>query len=227
MFFLIAQAGCQVKYDCQGSTKTFKISVESEYDVFNTTEVDKESSKCKWEFLIIEGPLKRVTTKMLNFAQTAKKVTLPDSVERIEEEAILNLYELEEFHLPKNCVYVGKRAFDGCSSLENFTYYSECITFDDEAFSLCISLANFINAANGFCVEGQSSCYFGKECFNFCNLLHCDLPSMTTRLGVSCFEYNDKLVSIKLPEKITEITDSCFWKCTNLYIINLENIKSF
>jgi len=88
-------------------------------------------------------------------------VILPESLERIEEEAF-SLCKFNNITLPNNLRYIGVSAFAGCEFLEKINFPQGLESIDNEAFNCCYSLTS---------IQLPSSVNIGKDAFRKCSKL--------------------------------------------------------
>ena len=74
------------------------------------------------------------------FCKSLLKMTIPDSVKRIEGEAFCGCQSLQFIQLPPDLQYIGKDAFRGCSSLDAVFLPSTVTEIACSAFQHCRSL---------------------------------------------------------------------------------------
>ena len=108
------------------------------------------------------------------------KVTLPDTITEIEDDAFLDCGMLEEIDLPDGLVKLGGEAFKYCKSLVS------------------------IDIPDGVTVLGEATF---KDCTA---LEKIELPASLQRIGEDCFENCSALTSIELPEGLLTVDDYAF-----------------
>lgn len=156
------------------SGKLFYTSSGDSYDNIETTLMKNKHSLGIYKIVVLGGDsteiltnIKKVLNKNLSFdnveidlsltkiANIPKemftnttnlgKITLPDTVKKIEEKAFSGCYSLNSIRFPKNLQEIGESAFSSCSSLTLIILDSEqSMTISKEAFSGCSSLVNLI-----------------------------------------------------------------------------------
>lgn len=162
--------------------------------------------------------------QVINIKGKAKKLVLPSTVEKIEDQAFGST-GYEEIVIPKGCVIEGE-PFYGCSSLlkiavdaedPNYSNYDDCLYNKDQTVLIC-------------CPGGKSSVKFPstvKEVAqygfagNTDSLKSIELPNTITKLGDYVFGICYSLESVVLPESITELPTRAFHSCYRLKDITL------
>lgn len=66
-----------------------------------------------------------------------------------------------------------------------------------------------------------------SEAFSSCGLYSITIPSTTTYIGRSAFDYCRNLQSINIPDSVTHIDDSVFWECSSLQTARLPESVSY
>ena len=122
-----------------------------------------------------------------------------------------NAFEKESItsvSFPKNVSVIGKKAFSECQNLTQITFGEDITTIESNAFYKCskLSLIDF----------GDNPLTISQYAFYLCeNLTSIDLGS-TISIGAYAFCGCDKLVSVKIRECITYVSDSAFEGCSDL-----------
>ncbi|KAL3944504.1 MAG: hypothetical protein SGBAC_001425 [Bacillariaceae sp.] len=143
-----------------------------------------------------------------------KKISVPSTVERIENAAFRDCTTLFEVHLQAGLKTIGKHSFSGCESLFKVSLPSTVETIGDFAFARCKSLSN-VSSQNGLKAIGACS-------FSRCeSLLSISLPSTVETLGQSSFWECESLVDVELREGLQEIEETAFHGCTSLYTLRI------
>ena len=125
------------------SDGVFFYSLSLEYDGYILDSVKDETSR---ELSIPESfrgkPVKVIGDAAFVCMTQIEKVTLPDSIEYIEEYAFQKCTTLKTVVFPKNLKSIDEAAFTGCTSLESVIIPdgSSTLEIGDRAFSDCTSL---------------------------------------------------------------------------------------
>ena len=63
-----------------------------------------------------------------------KKVTLPDTISKIEKEQFFRCYNLLEVVIPNSVTEIGDRAFQNCEAMEKIHIPPSVVCFGDDVF---------------------------------------------------------------------------------------------
>lgn len=119
-----------------------------------------------------------------------RSVTIPSSLQEIEDYAFSNCVSLEQINIPETIFHIGKGAFSYCSSLKKISI-PKCIEeLAADIFLGCISLADVT------------------------------IPENIKTIDEGAFACCNSLTSVFLPNSITTIKGNPFWGCSNLTAIN-------
>lgn len=113
-------------------------------------------------------------------------VTLPDTIEAIEDYAFASCNDLMAVTLSEGLRSIGRGAFYFCDEMIDMALPSTLRTLGDEAFIGCKSL------------------------------IAITIPEGVTSIGAYAFSTCDALITVVLPESLTEIGDRAFHACKNL-----------
>ena len=173
------------------------------------------------------------------------EIVIPDNVTYIGQSAFSNCRSLKSVTFGKSVTTIGQSAFRSCAELESVTFSDGVEVIENGAFAMCdklssVSFGNRLrsigNAAFGFCVQldsivvPESVEYLGSDVFIDCtSLKSVDLSkSRITAIKERTFSGCSNLVSISLPEGITEIGNIAFSECRALERISFpDGIESF
>ena len=141
------------------------------------------------------------------------RVTLPDSLVCIDDEAFRGCSRLREVHLHEctSLTHIGDDAFTGCHGLDLVTLPESLSHLGESAFFKCISLTSLslprmLTRIRACTFEGCSS------------LRVVELRSSLTRLDDSAFHGCSQLMHLILPpnSRLTYAGDDVFWGCKRL-----------
>lgn len=134
-------------------------------------------------------------------------VTIPKSIERIENEAFRLCKRLYEISIPNSVKFIGYDAFRECSSLQK-------VIIEDIAAWCGIEFVNY--SANP--LRCAHKLYIGNE-----EVSKLSIPDGVTSIGDHAFRECDNLTSVTIPNSVTHIGHSAFDCCDNLSNVELPN----
>lgn len=161
--------------------------------------------------IVLPESLERIEDEAFNHAQYLRKITIPNEVTYIGEAAFHACYALEEVILPQGLEMLGCNAFHSCRTLKQIAIPGSLKEISPGAFAYCISLQQ---------VEMPS----GVEAYRNGKLLSWQqLMSIT---GVECigsgaFASCTSLETIVLPDTVREVGAMAFAGCSGMKEIHL------
>lgn len=170
------------------------------------------------------------------------KVTLPDSIKRIEKCAFMDCFRMKQINLPKKLVSIAEMAFYGCDSLQNVTFPQSLKKIGAWAFAGCkkftkISIGQNLgsigegafadcNGVKEITVSGKNKKYDSR---NKCNaiiyskknelLFGCNntvIPKGIKKIHYNAFSKCDKLKNITIPASVENIGKQVFTDCSGI-----------
>ncbi len=139
------------------------------------------------------SPAARVTNEVSDFRETITRVTLPETITEICDDAFLGCIALESVNIPKSVVKIGKGAFELCRALREADIPEGVAEISDNAFHHCNSL-EFVS-----------------------------IPESVKKIGGGAFWYCCTLERVHIPNGVTEIVSSAFADCGKLKVIELPD----
>ena len=174
-------------------------------------------------------------------------VTIPNSVTSIGEGTFYGCSGLTSVTIPNSVTSIGNSAFYGCSGLTSVTIPNSVTSIGEYAFRGCTGLTS-VTIPNSVTSIGESAFYgcSGLTTLNF-NAINCSdftyeyyseyppfygCPISTINIGDSVqqipayFAYNlYSLISVTIPNSVTSIGVSAFYRNSNLRILNFNAIN--
>ena len=145
-----------------------------------------------------------------------KSVTLPASIEVIEEDGFRACSKLLEMDIPEKTSAIGQSAFRDCVELRKLVIRNGLIKIGERAFENCARLSEIS-------LPDDLSEIYGSV-FNGCkSLKEIDLPSNLTVIGETAFADCVALEKIVLPDSMLKIDDLVFSGCTGLKQVVFPN----
>ena len=167
-----------------------------------------------------------------------EKITIPDTVEKIDSCAFYRCGHLQEITLPDSVKEVGAGIFSRCYALKSVVL-SKNITNICNMFTYCESLVTVtipdgvtsIDGAFGGCssleeisIPESVTGMIGEWTFGHCsNLKTITIPKGITGIGEFAFGRCINLESVSIPDSVTEIGQDAFWFCEKLKDVNIPD----
>lgn len=152
------------------------------------------------------------------FNSTLEEVTLPPTLDEIEDSAFFKCSSLTEITIPEGVTKIGTNAFYGCSQLTSITIPST-ITDMDTAFSGNTALSQ-VTLTNG--IPKISSSAF-KDCTG---LTEIKIPTSVYEICSDAFNGCTGLTSVTLEKGINIINRNAFKDCTKLNDVKYNGHKT-
>ena len=182
-----------------------------------------------------------------SWCRSLRQFSIPNSVTSIGESAFYNCKSLQQITIPNSETSIGKSAFSGCESLQQITIPNSVTSIGDSAFWRCKSLQQ-ITIPNSVTSIGDSVFWgceslqqitipnsvtsIGGNPFGECSLLTLESQSfrfvienglLIDRTENNIISYVGNNEQITIPNSVTSIGDSAFWRCKSLQQITIPN----
>jgi hypothetical protein len=130
-----------------------------------------------------------------------KSISIPASVEEIEDAAFKDCVELESCEIPENSILkkIGNESFSGCQSLISFSIPRDVTIIGDKCFAMC---------------TGLESCEIAEN-------------ASLKRIEAEAFSECGVLTSFYIPESVEVICKDCFRECSSLDRLAFGSGESF
>ena len=155
-------------------------------------------------------------------------ITIQEGVTTIGEAAFLRCSSLTSITIPEGVTAIGEAAFDGCSSLSSITIPEGVTAIGYRAFSGCSSLKDVsITDLAAWCSiafgnEEANPLYKAKNLYlNGQKLVSVTVPEGVTEVKAYTFYGFKDLIQVTLPEGVTAIGIHAFSDCSSLTSITL------
>ena len=151
-------------------------------------------------------------------------VTIPNSVTSIGDYAFKDCSSLTSITIPNSVTSIGGNAFFGCSSLTSVTIPNSVTSIGDEAFFGCSSLTSVtINSdaiVNKFySYDDNISNIFGSQVTEY--IIGDDVNGIGPYAFYN-YDYCSSLISVTIPNSVTNIGEFAFYYCRKLTSITCE-----
>ena len=143
--------------------------------------------------------------------ENLKEITIPNSLNKIGERALFNCKNLKRINLPESITHIGASAFAGCENLEEITLPKNLKKLNFRSFADCKRLKKII-IPEGL-EEIDWAVFSGCE-----NLEEIVLPNSIKKLDKQLFLNCKRLKKVTFPNNITELPDEFFKGCKRLDI---------
>ncbi|MBQ8425688.1 MAG: leucine-rich repeat protein [Clostridia bacterium] len=185
------------------------------------------------EVIVTNG--KTIGKQTFYYWKSLTSVTIPNTVESIDENAFKDCSGLISIVIPKSVTSVAFGAFAGCTSLSSITLpkvYTGKESFG-EYFGYIFGTTSSYNSEyipSSLKTVTLTNCTsIASMAFSCCSsLTRIVLPAGLTSIGISAFSACSSLSSITIPESVTSIGSNAFSGCKKLkyaYFRNTDNWK--
>ena len=146
-------------------------------------------------------------------------VAIPNSVTLIGNSAFRDCSSLTSVNIGNSVTSIGNSALYNCSSLTSITIHNSITSIGDSAFCGCSSLTTLnFNAIN--CNDFASG---NGHQFYSCSLANINFGDSVQRIPANFAENKSDLISISIPDNITEIGNRAFQGCSGLIAVTIGN----
>lgn len=136
-------------------------------------------------------------------------VTIPSSVNTLDDSAFANCTKLTSVTIPSNVIYLKNGVFKGCTALTHVTIPDSVTDMGTWTFWDCTALTSV--------TIPDSVTKIGQYTFNGCTALaHVDIPNSVTEIETNAFKNCTALTEVTIPGSVTKMGSSVFENCTAL-----------
>lgn len=158
----------------------------------------------------------RATNQYKQIRKKITKITIPDTVNRIESCAFDECRTLKEINIPNGIAEIKPSTFARCMALNSIKIPDSVTVIGEHAFHQCEKLES-VNIPN-------KVREIGNDAFTGCKILKSiELPDSLKSLGESVFLDCKSLERIKIPRGVTEIKFGTFSCCDNLQFVEIPD----
>ena len=160
-----------------------------------------------------------ITENMFKGCSNLTSITLPGSLQTIEDYAFLSCTGLTNMVIPEGVTAIGGAAFSGANKLETIQLPSTLMELGRGAFTGC-------SALKSVALPDQLSVIQDRTFWNCFALETVTLPENLREIGESAFWDADALTSIQIPEGTTAIGPSAFGSSGLTYTVVPASVVS-
>ena len=147
------------------------------------------------------------------------KVTISNSVTKIDDRAFMGCKSLSEITIPDSVTSIGYEAFQDCISLANITLPNNITSIENDAF---YNTTYYNNQPNGVVYLGNWVIEYKGDMPKNARI---NIKSGTKGIADFSFEWQGYLISITIPNSITNIGDGAFHVCGHLADVYYKGTK--
>ena len=144
------------------------------------------------------------------------EVLIDGDIESIGESAFADCGALARFDVPESVTFIGDNAFNGCIGLAYFDILAATDYVGASAFEGCTGLTSLRFGSGSELGDIADRTFYGCT-----GLLSVTLPENVTEIGGSAFYGCTGLLSMTLPESVATIGESAFYGCSSLSVLSL------
>ena len=156
---------------------------------------------------------------------TIKKLTIPNGVKIIGNNAFSNMKALEEITIGEDVTTIGANAFSEAYNLKVINYNAKSISSYSVAFYYCGLSGEGITVNIGSNVTAlPNSLFYGSGTSNYAKIKTVNFANESSlqTIGSSVFYCCYDLEEIVIPDSVTSINYSAFYNCTSLKNVTLS-----
>lgn len=155
--------------------------------------------------ITLPDSLKTIENGAFNYCRQLERVNLGNGVISIGDSAFARCTSLQSVKIPDSVQTIGQFAFDGATSLQTVEFGSGLTAVSYAAFQLCTSLSELKFS------EDNHITYIDEYAFLDCDsLVSVTLPEGVTDIAYRAFSNMGMLTTVSLPDSITHISKEAF-----------------
>ena len=179
---------------------------------YRITSINKNAlSECiKLKNIIIPNSVTSISTEAFAGCTNLTNINIPESVTTIDSAAFVDCENLTSITIPNSVTSIEELAFAKCKNLTSITIPESVTSIGNFAFSECyFTINDFINNSK---LNAQENNYWGAT------IIDSNIDGLCIKNNsVVAYKNSNKFITIiNIPNYVTSIGDSAFYKCTNL-----------
>ena len=164
--------------------------------------------------ITLPNTIKRIEAGAFENNEYIEEITLPNSIDTIEEAVFKNCKKLKHVNLPAGLKTISAEAFAGCEALETIKLPETIKRIGGMAFMDCKSLTSIALPASLEEIE--------VDCFASCSSLSTlSISEGLTSIGSEAFIRCTSLENVIIPQSVKNIGGYAFSQCSNLASVEL------
>ena len=170
--------------------------------------------------LVIPGNVQNIWEEAFSKCSNLTNLVIEDGVISIKQEAFSKCVGLVSVMIPGSVTNIGERSFYGCSGLTG-------VEIEGGGTGTVIGAQAFRDCYNLTNLEiGDGVTYIGDAAFWSTGLLSVVIPEGVTNIGASAFRNCTSLTDVQIPASVTNIGTGAFWECSALADIIVAEANS-
>ncbi|MDE6796482.1 MAG: leucine-rich repeat domain-containing protein, partial [Ruminococcus sp.] len=172
--------------------------------------------------IIIPDSVEKIGENALQWCNSLESVTIPESVKSIGDRAFKDCKRLKNIEIPDSVTRIGDNTFTGCESLESIKIPYSVVDIGTSIFGFCTNLVSVEVDKYNQCYCSENDVLFSKSKFELISYpagkkdTIYEIPENVMKISEGAFLYCRNLTSVTLPVSVMEIGENAFFFCINL-----------
>lgn len=171
----------------------------------------------------IPNTLTKIADETFKDCTGLTSITIPSSVTMIDNSAFYNCSSLTSVTIPDYVLSIGSEAFAGCEKLTSITIPKSVSNIGTNLFGGCINLTSIEVESGNAKYDSRDNCNAIIETATNTIITSCKntiIPNTVTSIADKAFYCSD-VISITIPNSVTNIGNEAFAYCNNLTSITI------